>query len=181
MIILISSIYFTYVLAKLYISTAEISFVKKSMRQEPVVLDAKAFLEAGKYKISNEHFGVARTLFEYALFLVWIGGGLAWLERLLGTGGTIYESTLFVLIFVAINYILSLPFDLYSTFIKDKKFSNISAKTYILDQIKGALLFVVLGGTIILAIAWIIGNLPLWWIWGFLTIFSVIIFINMIY
>ena len=181
MLTLIGTLYFAYVLIKLYIATMEVGFVRKAMNDTPVVLDPSAYLKAGRYKITNERFGMLRTLFEYGLFLVWIGGGLAWLEGILGTGAGIVQSTIFVLVFIGINYILTLPFDLYATFVKDKDFSTIDAKTYLLDQLKSALILVIAGGGIVMMVIWIMNNLPTWWIWGFVAIFIIVLFINMLY
>lgn len=57
-------------------------------------------------------------------------------------------SVVFVMIFIAVNYVLTLPFELYQLFGLDKKFgfSTIDIKTFVLDQIKAALMFIVLGG-----------------------------------
>jgi STE24 endopeptidase len=181
MLTLIGTLYFIYVLMKLYIATMEVGFVRKAMNETPVVLEPSAYVKAGQYKITNERFEMLKTLFEYGLFLVWIGGGLAWLEGILSTGSGILQSTIFVLVFLSVNYILTLPFDLYATFVKDKDFSTIDAKTYILDQIKGALITIIAGGAIIGMVVWIINNLPTWWIWGFVAIFTVVLFINMFY
>lgn len=181
MLIFIGSLYFAYVLIKLYIATMEIGFVRNAMQKDAVVLEPSAYVKAGGYKIKNERFGMVKTLYEYALFLIWIGGGLAWLEEFFVFDGKVLSSTLYVLSFIIINYLLTLPFDLYSTFVKDREFSTIDAKTYILDQIKSGLLLIVAGGGVIAMVAWIINSLPAWWFWGFLAIFVVILSINMLY
>lgn len=181
MLMFIGSLYFVYVLVRLYIATMEIGFVRKAMNENAVVLEPSAYIKAGRYKIINERFGMLQLLFEYALFLMWIGGGLAWLENKLMLEGGVFQSTLFVLAFLGVNYILTLPFDIYATFVKDKDFSTIDIKTYALDKIKGIAIGAIAGGLVIAMVVWIINNLPTWWVWGFLTIFIVVLAINMLY
>jgi len=183
MLIFIGTLYFFYVVLKLYISTAEISFVTHARNLPPVVLSGENYQKAADYKLANERFGIISNLYDYALFLFWILFGLGALESLLIKSGGVVESTLFVLSFLAINFILALPFDLYSTFVKDKKFgfSTIDAKTYLLDTLKSIVIFILLGGALIALISWIISVFALWWLWAFVAIFAVVLFINMLY
>jgi STE24 endopeptidase len=93
------------------------------------------------------------------------------------------KSVAFVLLFGVVGFFFSLPFDLYQTFILDKKFgfSNMDAKLYITDTIKSSLLFVLFGGAVTWIISTIILNIENWWLWGFGLIFAIIIVINVIY
>jgi STE24 endopeptidase len=93
------------------------------------------------------------------------------------------KSVAFVLLFGVIGFFFSLPFDLYQTFVLDKKFgfSNMDAKLYITDTIKSSLLFVLFGGAVTWIISTIILNIENWWLWGFGLIFTIIIIINVIY
>lgn len=52
---------------------------------------------------------------------------------------------------------------------------------FIMDQIKAALMFLVLGSLLLWAMVWIINSFEQWWLFGFGFIFAVILFINMIY
>jgi STE24 endopeptidase len=93
------------------------------------------------------------------------------------------KSCVFIDLFIIINWILGLPFELHSTFKLDKKygFSNMTASLYIKDTVKTGLLFLIFGSIVIAAISWIISSFESWWIWGFAFIFAVIILINMLY
>ncbi len=183
MLEIVASLYFLYVFAKLYISASEIGYIKKARLLPAIILEDENYQKAADYKITNEKFGIIVNLYDYALFLIWIVFGLGFVEKLIITDSGVFQSTLFVLSFIAINYILTLPFDIYHTFVIDKKFgfSTIDAKTYIVDSIKSAVLFLLFGGVIIALIAWIIGNFSAWWIWSFAAIFVIILFINMFY
>lgn len=183
MLEIIASIYFLYVFSKLYISASEITYVQKARNLPAIILENENYQKAADYKIINEKFAIMTNLYDYAIFLIWIVFGLNFLESFMMTHDGILQSTAFVLVFIAINYILMLPFDIYHTFVIDKKFgfSTIDAKTYILDNIKSSILFLLFGGAIIALIAWIIGNFNAWWIWSFVAIFIVILFINIFY
>ena len=93
------------------------------------------------------------------------------------------RSVVFIMSYIVINYVFNLPFDLYQTFKLDREFgfSTISVKTFIFDQFKSWIMFVVFGGAFFAAISWIIASFEWWWFYGFVFSFIVILFINMIY
>lgn len=183
MIIALGTIYFIYVLVKLYISFLELNYVKKAKDFAPIILSKENYKKAAEYKIKNEQFNILSNLYDYALFLIWIFFGLHFIETLIISNGGILQSTIYVLCFLFINYLLSLPFDVYSTFVKDKQFgfTTIDIKTYFQDQIMSMIMLIIFGGIIIALISYIIINVQLWWFFGFLAIFSVILFINIFY
>lgn len=176
-------IYFIYTITKIYLNFLEILNVRKTRVKKAVILSAKNFQEAADYKEANSKFGIISIIYDFLLLIFWLGGGLVVLQNALNGFNGILQTVLFVTIFIAVNYILSTPLDIYNTFVKDKKFgfSTIDAKTYIIDQLKGGLIFLIVGPLIVAIISWIILNLPLWWIWGFVVIMSLIITINLIY
>jgi STE24 endopeptidase len=183
MVGLLGTLYFIYILTRLLIAIKEIDFVQKAKETPAVVLQAENYKKAAAYKIATERFGMVGMLVDYALFLWWISIGLKWLESLVITQGGLWESVLFVLIFVAINYVISLPLDIYGTFVKDKAFgfTTIDGITYAKDQFKAIVIFLIAGSAVIALVAWIMGAFVTWWIWGFMALFAIVLFINMIY
>ncbi len=183
MVLTIGIIYFLYVLFKVYISVMEIGYVAKAKDQTAVILKPSSYFKAANYKISKERIEIISALVEYILFIFWMGFGLHFLEELIKIENMALKTVIFIDIFIAVNYIVMLPFTIYEKFVLDKKygFSNMSVKLFIVDQIKAAVLFLIFGSLIIWAIAKIMLNFSNWWIFGFLFIFAVIIFINMIY
>jgi STE24 endopeptidase len=183
MLITIGVIYFIYVLLKVYISTMEVGYVAKAKHDTPVILTLKNYIKAAEYKIASQRMSMLSTLVDYAMFIFWISVGLKWLDQLIMIDDIAMKSVVFVLTFSAINYLVGLPFDLYQTFGMDKKFgfSNMNAKLYIADALKGALLFLLFGGLITWAIAEIILHFENWWIWGFALVFTLVLIINIIY
>ncbi|MDD2640124.1 MAG: M48 family metallopeptidase [Arcobacteraceae bacterium] len=175
--------YCIYFLVNFYTSFMQISFVQKAKKLKPVILSLDKYKTAGEYSVEKERINLVSSLYEFALFFVWIGFGLSALDFLITTQSLWLKAIIFVDAFIIINWILTLPFDLYSTFKLDKKygFSNMTPALYIKDTLKTGFLFLVFGSAVIAGISLIIEYFPAWWIWGFVFIFAVIILINMLY
>ncbi len=183
MVLEVGIIYFFYILTKVYISTMEIGYVAKAKHLKAVILDPKSYKEAAEYKIASQRMEILSSLVDYALFIFWVGFGLRWLDEAINIDNELIKSVVYVDAFIAINYIVTLPFDIYSKFYLDKKFgfSNITPKMFISDMIKGAVLFLVFGSLVIYVISYIISSFSLWWFWSFVFAFGLIVFINLIY
>ena len=183
MITFISAIYFLYILIKVYVSVMEIGYVSKARLDDAVVLTPAAYVKAAEYKIASERFAILAALYDYALFLFWISFGLRWLDGAIQIDNQLIKSVLFVDAFIAISYVLTLPFDIYKDFVLDKKFgfSNIDAKLFISDLLKSAIIFFVAGSLIIWIVSFLIANFTYWWFFGFVFIFAIIILVNAIY
>ncbi len=183
MLITIGAIYFIYILAKVYISVMEVGYIARAKCQAPVILTLKNYLKAASYKIATERMSMLSSLVDYMMFIFWIGFGLKWLDSLIMIDDMALKSVLFVLAFVSINYLVGLPFDIYKTFVLDKKFefSNMTPKLFIIDTLKSALLFLLFGGLVTWLISLIIINIENWWLWGFGLIFFIVLVVNIIY
>lgn len=175
--------YIIYIAIKIYVSLKEIEFVGKARHNKPIILSLENFTKAAEYKIATQKLSIASALYELCLLIVWFVFGLAFLETILRIDNELIRSILFVNIFIAVNYILGLPFDIYQTFWLDKKFgfSTIDAKMFIIDQIKASMMFLVFGSLLLWGMIAIINAFENWWILGFGFLFIVILFINMIY
>nr|WP_269091655.1 M48 family metallopeptidase [Aliarcobacter butzleri] len=161
----------------------QIGFIKDARNLKAIILDSNKYLEAADYAIEKEKLALASTFYDFVLFILWIGFGLSYLDSLVQIDSYWLKAIVFVDLFIIINWILTLPFELYSTFKLNKKyeFSNITPVLFIKDTIKTGVLFLVFGSAVIAGISFIINNFPSWWIFGFVFIFAVIILINMLY
>lgn len=166
-----------------YTSFMQIGFIKDARNLKAIILDSNKYLEAADYAIEKEKLALASTFYDFVLFILWIGFGLSYLDSLVQIDSYWLKAIVFVDLFIIINWILTLPFELYSTFKLNKKyeFSNITPALFIKDTIKTGVLFLVFGSAVIAGISFIINNFPSWWIFGFVFIFAVIILINMLY
>jgi STE24 endopeptidase len=75
---------------------------------------------------------------------------------------------------LVLNFLLSLPFSLYSTFVIEQRFgfNTTSVATYITDRIKAALLVIVLGGPLLAAIYWFFAAAGSYgWLYCWLAVF----------
>ena len=146
-------------------------------------MDETRYEIAGNYAIEKEKMTILSSFYEFIIFFAWISFGLEFLDSSIVIKSLWLKAVIFVNIFIIINSILSMPFEIYKVFSLDKKyeFSNMTVSLYIKDTIKSTLLFLVFGSAVIAGISLIIEHLAFWWIWGFVFIFSVIILINMLY
>ncbi len=183
MLLTIGAIFFIYILTKVYISVMEVGYVTDAKQTNAVILTPSNYLKAADYKIASQRLEIVSSLVEYLAFIFWIGFGLKWLDSIITIDDVALKSVVFILLFGVIGFIFSLPFDLYKTFVLDKKFgfSNMDIKLYITDTLKSSLMFIIFGGGITWLISKIIINIENWWLWGFVLIFAVMVVINVIY
>ena len=126
---------------------------------------------------------IVEIFIDYLLFLWWVYGGFAWLQGLVGIEDSVRSSVLFLFGFFAINYIVSLPLDIYAKFKIDKSFgfNKMSFKDYLIDLLKSIALFIVIGGVVLGLLSWIIASYSNWWLLGAITLFGVALLANIIY
>jgi STE24 endopeptidase len=161
----------------------QIGYIATEQNGDAILMSQEKYHVAGEYAIKKERLGILSTLVEYGVFVWWILGGFAWLTSVLGTESSTLDSVIFLFGFIAIGYVIGLPFELYQTFKIDKEygFTKLTAKMYIVDQLKSTGLFVVFGGAIFYLLSWIVINIESWWIWGFALLFSIALLVNIIY
>ncbi len=179
----LSIVFFIYILVKIYISVMQIGFVARARQMNPVLMTPGRYMKAADYLISTERIKIVETLIEYALFVFWLSWGIRWLDTLTWNMTPVLQAVVAVNLFLIVNYIVELPFSIYKTFVIDErfKFNNTSPHLFISDQIKGGLMTLAAASVISAAVAWIIMNVPMWWFFSFLLIFSVIVLINLLY
>lgn len=144
------------------------------------IYDDEEYAKQQAYQKENSRFGLYGSLFSFSvLLLVLVFGLFGWLDEFLSQfiSNEILLTLSFFGVIYLINEILSLPFDYYNTFVIEERFGfNKSTKTiFWLDQLKGLLLAVVLGGTILALITWLytaIGELAWLYAWGAITVVS---------
>ena len=166
------------------ISLTQINFLKKQREQKAVILDEKAYKEAANIAIANEKFSIFSHLYLFILYAIWLIVGFAWLKDLLIKSNSTLENTLFLLAFLVINFILTMPLSLYESFVKDKKhgFSNMNAKLFIKDTLRNLALLIVFGFVLVYALVKCLEFLgQLWWVGAFVVAFVAVLIANVIY
>lgn len=172
-----------YFVFNIYTSFMQIGYIKNAKNLKPIILDSSKYQEAANYAIEKEKLAICSSFYDFILFILWIGFGLSFLDSLVQIESFWLKAVVFIDLFIIINWFLTLPFELYSTFKLNKKysFSNMTPALFIKDSIKTGILFLVFGSLVIAGISFIINSFSSWWIWGFAFIFTVIILINMLY
>lgn len=176
-----------YVLYTIYIVTLsclEINFVKQNMLKKAVVLNEDEYKNAAKIAIENQKFNIINSVYGAILVLIWSVWGVGFLQNLIAKDNTILQNTIFVVVFFIILGILQLPFNIYKTFLMDKKFgfTTTTPKIFIIDLVKTSALSIIFGGLVVwfilLCFNWLGSN---WWIYAFIFSAVIILIINLIY
>lgn len=170
---------------KIVLSLLQISYVKKMMNSEPVVLSHDEYLKAGEISQQNEYFSIFSTAFNIVSFLFLVFFALNWFNGALpNSDNPFLKDIIFVMYFLLFQYFINLPLDIYEKFVKNKNqgFSSISVKTFFLDHVKSLILTIVFGGLIVYLLLYVMSIVgDLWWILGFICLFFVILITNLIY
>ena len=151
----------------------------------------RGLIDHDKYELSQEYtrvkatLGIGQGIFSLTLLYVfWWMGGFGWLDQFVrGWGkGPVVSGLLFIGILVLAQAVLSLPFDLYNTFVVEAKFgfNRTTPGTFLLDLIKTLVLAVVIGGPLLAGLLWIFGNVNMAWLWGWLLVTLVSLFLSYI-
>ncbi len=182
MLEIIVAIYSIYTFIRVYISVMQIGYINQEKRRDPVLMPAGKYMVSANYAVAKEKLGIIETFVDYLMFLWWVFAGFAWLSSLFQVDGSVMSSVLFLFGVVAVNYIVGLPFSLYQTFKIDEAFgfNKMTLKMFIIDALKSAALFVVIGGAIFALLSWIISSYEMWWLWGFILMFTIAVMANLL-
>ena len=146
------------------------------------VYDAERYARSQEYTRIRTRFGLMQGTFRLVLLLVfWQVGGFAWLDELVrGVGvGPVATGLMFIGGLTLASSVLGLPFRLYSTFVIEERFgfNRTTLKTFCTDGLKGLLLAIVLGGTLLGAILFFFewaGRFAWLWCWAVSVVFMVV-------
>jgi STE24 endopeptidase len=124
------------------------------------VFSPEKYRRSQDYTKHQTRFGLVSGTFDLIVLLAfWFAGGFNWLDHLVRSyaESPILAGLLFLALLSAANYLISLPFSLYHTFVLEEKygFNKTTLKTYILDQLKGMALGIFIGGGMLALILWI--------------------------
>ena len=134
-------------------------------------IDGETLARISRYTLDSSRFGTVEKLFDEALTLAVLLGGLlpwllgrlpAWEEHFILTG------LLFFGILAFASGLAGLPFDLYRTFVIERRhgFSTITLRLWIVDLLKGLAVSAVLMGVLLTAFLALLRFAPRsWWFW----------------
>ena len=136
------------------------------------VMPLSAHQKAADYTAAKLKLGTWAGLYSLGLLLIWtLGGGLDALDQTVRSLGwpELATGVVFILAFSFLGSLLDLPFSIYKTFVLEEKFgfNKMTAKLFITDMVKGAILMTMIAAPLIWVILWLMqsaGNL--WWLWA---------------
>lgn len=132
--------------------------------------------KAVEYTVTKRRFETTSTIISAAVVLSFLVLGLYGQIQQAAVGsieGQIWQDLVFLLVMALGLFILGIPGSIYKTFVIEAKygFNRTTAKTFIIDRVRGIILGAVILGPILLGLLWIYQQLPnqIWWI-AFLAI-----------
>ncbi|MDQ2657713.1 MAG: M48 family metallopeptidase [Bacteroidota bacterium] len=164
----------------------------KSMRMD-IPDDVAEFYDRNRYVRSLDYhqeltrFSFISSGFSFVVAIAMLlSGGFGWVDDLLR--GYLQHPVLLALVFFALlalaSDILSLPFQLYSTFVIEEKygFNKTTVRTFFLDKAKGYLLAALIGAPLLALLIYLVRAIgPNFWIWFAIIASAFILFMNMFY
>ena len=174
-----------FVLAE-YIWSAVLTFlnIRASRRPVPDLLadlyDETQYRKQQAYAMTNRKFslisGLVSTLVTLAIFAF---GGFARFDAAARSvsASPVVQALVFWGIFYLISWVISIPFDLYRTFVIEQRFgfNRTTPKLFVTDTIKSLLMNLLILGAVLALCVWIYTLTPRWfWLiaWGAVTLFS---------
>lgn len=161
---------------KLWLNQRQISHVLKHREQVPEAFSQQITLsahqKAADYTVSKSRLSNISAIFAALVLLGFTLGGV--IDGLLTITEPFFNdkllagSSLILSVFI-ISQLLSLPLDLYTTFVTEVKFgfNRSSLAQFIKDQLLQMALMLILGLPLIYGLLWVMGEMgPYWWVYG---------------
>lgn len=144
--------------------------------------DSEKFSKSQEYTRTRTRFHIIRSTFSLiVLLLFWFLGGFNELDLMVRSWGypTVPSGLCYIGILILISSLLSLPFDLYSTFVIEERFgfNKTTLATFIMDRLKTLILMAILGGAALAVILWLFetaGSQAWIYCWIAVTLFTII-------
>jgi STE24 endopeptidase len=149
--------------------------------------DRTKYLKSLAYHKELTKFSFLTSAFSFVIsFLMLLFGGFGWLDNLLQPffEHDIIRAVVFFGILMLASDLLTVPFQLYSTFVIEEKygFNKTTVKTFIIDKLKGYLLAILVGTPLLALLIYLVQVIgPSFWIWFALIASALILFMNMFY
>jgi STE24 endopeptidase len=165
--------------------------IKHSKKNLPDILsgiyDSDKYARQQDYFRTNTRFGMLTSTYSFVIIIcMYVFGGFGWIDSILQVyiQHEILRSLAFFGILFLANDLLTIPFEIYDTFVIEQRFdfNKVTPKLFIFDKLKGYAVTAVLGGTLLYAIIWIYTlSADYFWIlaWSVVTLFS--LFMTMFY
>lgn len=161
-----------------------LTHLKKELPKEfKDFFDDQKYTRSQEYLKTNTRFGLVTSCFDLLLILFfWFFGGFRFLDNFVRSFefGSIVTGLLFVGILLVAKMIISLPFNLYATFVIEEKFgfNKTTPRVFLTDLFKTIILSAAIGAALLALILWLLEFTGPWgWLlcWVASTLFMFIV------
>ena len=175
-------------LTRLWLAQRQMRHVRAHREAVPATFAAEiplaAHQKAADYTVAKAKLGMLDLLLGAAVLLAFtLGGGI---ERLSGLwarafeAGSLAHGTALILSVVLLQALIGLPLAVYRTFGVEQRFgfNNMTPRLFVTDLAKQAVLAVLLGVPLLLAVLWLMARMgAAWWlyVWLVWTVFSLVL------
>lgn len=164
------------VLLRLWLTRRQIDSVRRHRNEVPEAfaqtISPEAHRKAADYTVARTRLTSIDIVVEAGVLMAWtLGGGLAWVDRAWRTleWPPVATGVGVLLTIVAVGALIDLPFRLWRTFRIEQEFgfNRTTPALFAMDQIKGALLLLVLGVPLAAVILWLMHVAgEFWWLYA---------------
>lgn len=176
-----------------YVFDQVLDYINLKAQRTEIPKEVESFYEKDKYlkslayhkELTHFSFLTSAVSFVLSVLMLYFSGfGIidAWLRPFI-TNEILLALAFFGVLMLASD-ILTIPFQLYRTFVIEEKygFNKTTIRTFIIDKLKGYLLGAIIGGVLLSALLYLIQTLgPDFWIWFSVIAAAFVLFINMFY
>ena len=165
----------------LYLSSRQADNVLRHRNQVPSDFEATVTIaehqKAADYTIARERLATVELIVDFALTLAWVLGGINLLYAATAAviPASLWRGTIFLIGTGVVGTAIGLPFAVYKAFVLEQRFgfNRTTAKTFIVDRLKGWAISLAISIPLLLACLWVMRSFAgLWWLW---TWFGVLI------
>jgi STE24 endopeptidase len=174
----------------LWLSARQIACVRRHRDHVPADFAAGVSLEehrrAADYTVAREHLAGVRAVWDLAISLAWVLGGInllygalaAALPQSLGLGVAFLVAT------TGVGALLSLPLDLYGTFVLEQRFgfNRTTPLVFLADRLKSWAIGLAIAVPLLFACLWAMRTFAgLWWLWTWFAVVALMLAAPAIY
>ncbi len=176
-----------------YLFDQLLDYLNLKAQRKDIPAEIASFYDKEKYSKSLDYYS-AQSRFSFITsglgFVVSLGmlafGGFGWVDLMLRPyfSNDIILALVFFGVLMIVSDILTLPFQLYSTFVIEERFgfNKTTPRTFILDKLKGYLLGGIVGGLLLSAMIYLVQRIgPDFWIWFGIIAASFVLLMNLFY
>ncbi|PIB34391.1 peptidase M48 [Reichenbachiella sp. 5M10] len=176
-----------------FVFAKTLGILNNRSRKQPIptalegIYDKQKYQESQRYQTAVFNFSLLSSTVSFVvmLALLWFGV-FGWLDAQVRAIAPVeYLASLYFFgILYFVSDLMSIPFDLYGTFVIEQKFgfNKTTPKTFVLDKLKSWLMTVLIGGLIVSIFIALVALFPqTFWLYFWLVAAILMVFLNMFY